>query len=125
MRSIIALLLTCGLAVRCVSYQEYAASRTARLREMYPPGLSREEVQHRWGQAKPDFSALRPDGGWHAYPIDHIARKLQDKEAATGKVIASVDRYWGQDGLMSLCYCWYFYDAAGKIIDVQWQYKSD
>jgi hypothetical protein len=92
---------------------------------MYPPGMSREEVQSKWGQIKPDFSALRPGDGWHAYPNTYIAKKLQDEEATTGKSIASVDRYWGADGLMSLCYCWYFYDSVARLVDVEWQYKSD
>lgn len=92
---------------------------------MYPKGISREEVQNKWGQTKPDFSAQRPDGGWHTYPSDFIANCLENEENATGNIIASVDRYWGADGLLSLCYCWYFYDSDGKIVDVEWQYKSD
>ena len=92
---------------------------------MYPPGMPKEEVQSKWGQTKPDFSASRPDKGWEAYSGQYIAKKLQAREASTGKNIASVDRYWGPSGLMSLCYCWYFYDSAGKIVDVEWQYKSD
>ena len=92
---------------------------------MYPPEMSREEVQSKWGQIKPDFSALRPDQGWRAYPNDYISKKLLDEETTTGKSIASVERYWGPDGWMSLCYCWYFYDSTGRIVDVEWQYKSD
>jgi len=128
MKSIFALTLLCGLAVGCASsasYQEHAAQRTARLRAMYPPGMSRAEVQSKWGKTKPDFSAARPDAGWKAYPNTYLARKIQDEEAATGKSIASVERYWGPDGLMSLCYCWYFYDSIDRIVDVEWQYKSD
>ena len=92
---------------------------------MYPPGTSREEIQGKWGEIKPDISASRPDAGWPAYPNGFIAGKLQAEENATGKNIASVDRYWGADGLFALCYCWYFYDSAGKLVDVEWQYKSD
>jgi len=58
----------------------------------------------------------------------YLARKLSALEASTGKRIESVDRYWGPDGFMSLCYCWYFYDASGKLIDlidVEWEFKSD
>jgi hypothetical protein len=126
MKSILALLLICWLAViGCTSYEDQAAQRTAQLRAMYPPGMPKEEVQSKWGQTKPDFSASRPDKGWEAYPGQYIAKKLQAREASTGKNITSVDRYWGPSGWMSLCYCWYFYDSAGKIVDVEWQYKSD
>lgn len=87
--------------------------------------MSKEDVQARWGGTKPDFSASRPGSGWTAYPNEYIARKLGDRESATGKRIESVDRYWGPDGFLSLCYCWYFYDSGGRIVDVEWQYKSD
>jgi hypothetical protein len=126
MKSILTLLLISSLAtVGCASYQEHAAKRTARLREVYPPGTPKAEVQSRWGQMKPDFSATRPDQGWDACANRFIAKKLQNEEASTGKSIASVDRYWGPDGLWSLCYCWFYYDSADKIVDVEWQYKSD
>jgi hypothetical protein len=124
MKPIRTLILLFSLTVAgCVSYQEHAAERTAQLREMYPPGMSREEVQGKWG--KPDFSASRPTNGWDSDPNQYIAKKLKDVEASTGKKVESVDRYWGPDGWMSLCYCWYFYDSGGKIVDVEWQYKSD
>lgn len=87
--------------------------------------MSKEEVQSKWGHIKPDFSAVRPDGGWQTYTNEYIAKRLQDEETVTGKSITFVDRYWGPDGLFSLCYCWYFYDSAAKIVDVEWQYKSD
>jgi hypothetical protein len=125
MRSVFTLLLIGGMAIGCISYPEHVARRTARLRDLYPPGTSREEVKSKWAQTKPDFSASRPEGGWAAYTNNYIAKKLQDEETKTGKSIASVDRYWGPDGLMSLCYCWYYYDSADKILDVEWQYKSD
>jgi hypothetical protein len=126
MKSIPAFMLICWFAgLGCASYQEHAAKRTARLREIYPQGMSKEAVQSRWQRIKSDFSASRPDNGWNTHPNQYIAKKVQSEEASTGKSIASVDRYWGPDGLWSLCYCWYFYDAAGKIVDVEWQYKSD
>src|SRR5712672_2145704 len=107
MRWIFAFVLICALAgVGCASYQELAAKQTARLREIYPPGMSKEEVQSRWQVIKPDFSAARPDKGWDAHPNQFIAKKILSEEASTGKSIASVDRYWGPDGLWSLCYCW-------------------
>jgi len=116
--------LTLALA-GCASNQQRATDRTAKLRESFPPGMAKEEVQTKWGQFKPDFSASRPSGGWDAYKNNYIAKKISGMEASTGKRIESVDRYWGPDGFMSLCYCWYYYDSSGKIVDVEWQYKSD
>jgi hypothetical protein len=126
MKTFITLILLTGLTVTgCVSYQEHAVKRTAKLRQIYPTGTLREEVQTKWGQIKPDFSAIRPPDGWEAYQNQYIAKKLKDVEGSAGKRVDSVDRYWGPDGWMSLCYCWYYYDSNGKIVDVEWQYKSD
>ena len=126
MKPMLRLILLLALTVTgCVSYQEHAAERTARVREMYPAGMSKEAVQAKWGQTKPDFSASRPTNGWDSEPNQYIAKKLKDVEARTRKKVGSVDRYWGPDGWMSLCNCWYFYDSGGKLVDVEWQYKSD
>ena len=125
MKRLSVFLLIVGLIVAaCASYQEYAAERTARLRQMYPPGMSKEDVQAKWGDTRQDFSSSRPSQGWAAYPNDYIANKLGDRETVTGKRIEFVDRYWGPDGFLPLCYCWYFYDSSGRIVDVEWQYKS-
>jgi len=126
MKPILILALFFWLAITgCVSPQEHAAERTARLREMYPRGMSSEQVQAKWGKIRPDFSASRPATGWDAHSNQYIARKLNGVETSTGMQVQSVDRYWGPDAWMSLCYCWYFYDSDGKIVDVEWQYKSD
>ena len=112
-------------AFGCESHQDYVAARTAALRKMYPQGTAREEVQAKWGAINPDFSTSRPVAGWDAHQNRFIAEKLKDLEASSGKRIEFVDRYWGSDSSMSLCYCWYFYDSGNKIVDVEWQYKSD
>jgi hypothetical protein len=109
----------------CASYQEHAARRTARLREIYPQGTSRKQVQAKWGQINPDFSASRPPNGWEVYQSPFVRTKLANVERNTGKRVDLVERYWGPDGLWSLCYCWYFYDSEDRIVDVEWQYKSD
>jgi hypothetical protein len=67
----------------------------------------------------------RPSEGWDAHTNRYIAKQLQNMEASTGKKIETVDRYWGPDGFLSLCYCWYYYDSANKIVDVEWEFKSD
>lgn len=92
---------------------------------MYPPGMSKADVQSKWGQSKPDFSATRPADGWSSYQNKFIADMLGDMETRTGKTLESVERYWGPDGFLSLAYCWYYYDPADKLVDVAWQYKSD
>ncbi len=107
------------------SVRREAASRTERLRLDYPPGMSREAVQSRWGQIKPDFSASRPSSGWSAHPNRDLTKRVESVEARTGNRIDSVERYWGLATSMSLCYCWFFYDSGEKIVDVEWQYKSD
>jgi hypothetical protein len=126
MKTYLTLVIILGLTlVGCTSCQQQAADRTARLRKMYPPGMSKEDVQAKWDQSKPDWSATRPSKGWESHQNAYLAKKLSGLEASSGKRIESVDRYWGPDGSMSLCFCWYFYDAGGKIMDVEWQYKSD
>jgi hypothetical protein len=125
MKAILTLSLLLFTLTGCVSYPELAAQRTAELREEYPAGTSIETVQARWGKSKPVFSAVRPKDGWEKHPNQNIGRKLVAMEATTGKKIVSVDQYWGADGMMSLCYCWFYYDANSKIVDVEWQYKSD
>jgi len=124
MKPILALIvLVCLTITGCVSH--YPANRTARLRQIYPPGMPRQEVQTKWGQIKPEFSAVRPPDGWEAYQDQYISKKLKNVEVTSGKKVDSVDRYWGPDGWLSLCYCWYFYGSDEKIVDVEWQYKSD
>ncbi len=113
------------IATGCASVQDHAAKRTDLLRQVYPAGTSRQAVQAKWGKIKPDFSASRPANGWQAYQNQYIATKMKDVEASAGKQVDSVDRNWGPDGSVSLCYCWYFYDSGGKVVDVEWQYKSD
>jgi hypothetical protein len=92
---------------------------------MYPPGMSKQAVQTRWRQSKPDFSASRPTDGWDAYPNKYLAKALIAVETKTGKKIASVERFWGADGWMSLARCYYYYDANDCLIDVEWEYMSD
>jgi hypothetical protein len=62
----------------------------------------------------------------HTSHVD-AAAKTPRYLTVTEKQVASLERYWGPDGLMGLglCYCWYFYDEDGKVVDVEWQYKSD
>jgi hypothetical protein len=111
----------------CAYYQDHTAQRTEQLRRIYPAGMSREEVRAKWNNRglKPDFSASRPTNGWGSYPNQYLGQAMKDLEAKSGKEIEIVDRYWGPDGWMSLCNCWYYFDSNSKLIDVEWQSKSD
>ena len=110
---------------KSVSSPQYAAERTAKLREMYPPGTSKQAVQAKWQQTKPDFTASRPSNGWEAWPNKNLAQVLIALETKTGQKIETVERYWGPDGFLSLARVWYYYDSNDRIIDVEWEYMSD
>jgi hypothetical protein len=107
-----------------VSSGKYAAERTAKLRELYSPGTSKEAIHAKWA-GKPDFVASRPAGGWSAYPNKYLAAALNTVETNTGKQVASVERFWGPDGFLSLARCWYYYDSDDRLVDVEWEYMSD
>lgn len=109
----------------CTSYEVHAARRSEELRRIYPIGITRSDVQNKWGASRPDFTALRPAGGWESEPDRFISKQLLLVESRTKKDVIRVDRYWGADGFMSLCYCWYYFDSEEKLVDVEWQYKSD
>lgn len=110
---------------RSVSSKQYAAERTAKLRQIYPPGTSKAAVQAGWQQTKPDFTASRPSNGWETWPNKNLAQVLIALETKTGKKIESVERYWGADEWMSLARCYYYYDANDSLVDVKWEYMSD
>ena len=100
MKTYLIVVIILGLAlVGCTSYQQHAADRTAGLRKIYPPGMSKGDFQAKWDQRKPDWSATRPSEGWESHQNAYLAKKLSALEASTGKRIESVDRYWGRTGL--------------------------
>ncbi len=106
--------------------EERAARRTEGLRLIYPAGTtSREEVHDKWGGVEPGIAAVRPVGGWQAYSNAYVAEKVSKIEVRTEKGVHRVERFWGPDGLFSLCYCWFYYDARDFVVDVEWQYMSD
>lgn len=123
---IILFLLTILVVVGCTSYEEYARERSEKLLKIYPPGTTtREAVQKKWGKIQPDFSAVRPDSGWERYENPYIRSKIIVIEKKIGREVTRIDRYWGPDGFMSLCYCWFYYDSTDYLRDAEWQYKSD
>jgi hypothetical protein len=46
-------------------------------------------------------------------------------EKKLGRPIASFERYYGSDGLLGLCHCWFYFDDVGRLVDAEWQYASD
>src|SRR5437867_2786498 len=105
----------------CVSYERHAEARRQRLLSLYPPGIStRADVQARWGRINPEISELRPAGGWAECRLPFVRERCATSERRTGKQVERCDLYWGPDGLVSLCYCWFYYDQSDRLLDVDW-----
>ena len=110
----------------CTSPEHYARERSDQLLEIYPPGkTTRADVQKKWENTLPDFSVVRPADGWSSLPDKYIAERILFVEKKSQKTVSRCERYRGPDGLFSLCYCWFYYDAEDKLIDAEWQYMSD
>jgi hypothetical protein len=105
--------------------------RRDRLLAIYPPGqTTRADVQKKWAPINPEFTVARPADGWAALDKPGVRERIAASERRTGKPVQLVDCYVGPDGRSSLdffglCYCWFYYDAADKVVDVEWQYHTD
>ena len=109
-----------------MSYEQMAARRRERLLGIYPLDVTtRQDVAKKWEPLKPELSFQRPASGWLALDPRYAGEHLDAVEKNARENIASFERYFGVDGILSLCRCWFFYDAEGKLIDVEWQYVSD
>ena len=114
------------LQAGCTSYEQMAEQRSQRLLGIYPPVVTtRDDVRKKWGNTKPDIVETRPATGWVACANKAVQSWVQSAELRTGKQVAACDSYWGPDGLLSLCRCWFFFDADDRLIDAQWKYMSD
>jgi hypothetical protein len=114
------------MQVSCKSTEEIGLEKREQLLKVYTINVTtREEVAGRWSPLKPDISRNRPDSGWETAKEPFIANRLSSVERKTGKTVESVDRYFGSDGLLSLCRCWFFFDDSGRLIDLEWNYASD
>ena len=82
-------------------------------------------MQERWEGIEPSLSIARPEAGWQVDSSELVPWKALSAEMRTGKAVELVERYWGPDGFLSLCYCWFYYDAEDRLVDVEWQYCSD
>jgi len=124
-----ALVAACALSSACASSAEYARQRRDDLLAVYPPGeTTRTEVRARWG-VEPDLVEARGAAGWLPGRSAVAAERARASERRTGKPVARVERYSGPDpggsSFLSLCHGWFFYDAADKVVDVEWEYMSD
>lgn len=110
----------------CATYEEIAAKRRERLLESYPPQITtREMVAARWAPIMPELSYTKPREGWVSQEPRYAGEHVRAREKVLKQSIASFERYYGPDGLLGLCRCWFYYDAAGRLIDAEWQYASD
>lgn len=120
----------------CFSSKYDPAYRHQKLLELYPLGTTtRADVAAKWGKKKPDFSIERPAAGWLSlapFSVDgrqanivFFVERALNVEKRVGVSVYRMERFWGTDGLSSLCYCWFYYGQDDKLIDVEWQYKSD
>lgn len=136
LRQVVFLALAVLVLAGCSSSKYDPVYRRQKLLEIYPLGTTtRADVVARWSGKKPDFSIERPAGGWSALaPLSINGRQanvafLIDQalvaEKRSGVLVHRLERFWGADGMFSLCYCWFYYDLNEKLVDVEWQYMSD
>jgi hypothetical protein len=105
--------------------------RREQLLAIYPPGqTTRADVQKKWAPGTAEFTFARPADGWAALDKPGIRERVAASERRTGKPVQLVDCYVGPDSrslfdFLGLCYCWFYYDGAQKVVDVEWQYHTD
>jgi hypothetical protein len=101
-------------------------TRRQRLLEIYPPGqTSRADVQRKWAPIPPELTAQRPASGWASLDNPRIRERVAASENRTGNTVERVDCYLGADGAFGLCNCWFYYDKADMMVDVEWQHHTD
>ena len=107
------------------SVNDHAEMRRQRLLEMYPPRVTtKKDVRAKWS-VPPQLEASRPAGGWDSHS-EGWARSYGSKaEKRIGRTIPKLERYYGADGMFSLCYCWFYYDSHDRLLDAEWQWSSD
>lgn len=114
--------------VRCAStpsMEEHAAGRRQTLLEMYPVQKTQsKDIATRFGHP-PQVKQTRPTGGWTELQDLWVRKYVMETETRTGKPVHEVERYFGSAGVFSLCYCWFYYDGAGRLLDADWQWSSD
>ena len=107
------------------SQEEYAESRRQTLLQMYPvKKTTRKDVETKFGYP-PQVRENRPPGGWQKHDNPWIARYASRAEKRINKTIPKLDRYFGGDGLFSVCYCWFYFDTSDRLLAAEWQWSSD
>lgn len=107
------------------SFDDHAEMRRQRLLEMYPPRVTtKKDVRAKWN-VPPEVEASRPKGGWDAHPEGWVRSYGAKAEKRIGRPISKLERYYGADGMFSLCYCWFYYDSRDRLLDAEWQWSSD
>jgi hypothetical protein len=108
------------------SLDTYAEKRRQTLLILYPVGkTTQKDVEAKWSKGSRVISATRPHKGWGSHEDPWVKRFGPKAEKRTGRKIAELERYFGPDGFFSLCYCWYYYDKTGRLIDAEWEWSSD
>ena len=107
------------------SFDDHAEMRRQRLLEMYPPRVTtKKDVRAKWNVA-PQVEASRPAGGWDSHSEGWVRSYGSKAEKRIGRRIPKLERYYGSDGMFSLCYCWFYYDSSDRLLDAEWQWSSD
>lgn len=123
--SVIAVSLITSSCYSLMSFDDYAEMRRQRLLEIYPPRVTtKKEVRAKWS-APPQVEASRPAGGWEVHSDGRIRFYGSSAEKRIGRTIPKLERYFGVDGLNSLCYCWFYYDSKDRLLDAEWQWSTD
>lgn len=115
----------CLLATGCASHEKQLEQRRAALLRVYPlHTTTREDVAKKWSPLQPEVACEKPSSGWLAIQDAAVGSRASAIESKLRSEVARVDRYFGTYGF-GLCRCWFFFDAADRLVDVEWQYVSD
>ncbi len=107
------------------SADDHAEMRRQSLLQMYPPRVTtKKDVCAKWNTT-PELEASRPAGGWESHTEGWVRSHGSKAEKRIGRVIPKLERYYGADGMFSLCYCWFYYDSKDRLLDAEWQWSSD
>ena len=125
MTLILGVLFLLGGAGGCVSAEKEWADRREKLLVLYPPGkTTRADVQAKF-KSTPEFSLVRPEGGWATLEQAVIADHILSSQQRVGTMVTRCERYLAPDGFLGLCNCWFYYDDRDILLDAEWQYHSD
>jgi hypothetical protein len=109
----------------CGSYAQYAEGRRAEVLAAYPPGTARDDIHTRIAH-EPDVMETKPASGWST---GWIQEHVDSSQKRTGKRVWTVERYslpgCGSSSPLSLCREWFYYDQTERVVDVDWEYRSD